>query len=83
MKNLFSISEKTYIHQSYPLMTTALTTHVVTHIAKTRTDYSGVISGIEIPCTANMVEAIRQAKTDGASYIQLPNVMKPTENAWE
>lgn len=45
-------------------MTTALTTHVVTHIAKTRTDYSGVISGIEIPCTANMVEAIRQAKTE-------------------
>lgn len=64
-------------------MTTALTTHTVTHIAKTRTDYSGVISGIEIPCTANMVEAIRQAKSEWASYIQLPNVMRPTENAWE
>jgi hypothetical protein len=30
-----------------------------------------------------MVTSIRQAKTDGASYIQLPNVMRPTENAWE
>lgn len=64
-------------------MTTAITTHIVTHIAKTRTDYHGVISGIEIPCTANMVEAIRQAKSEWASFIQLPNVMNPYENAWE
>jgi hypothetical protein len=64
-------------------MPIALVTHTVTHIAKTRTDYSGVIVGIEIPCTANMVEAIRKAKSEWASYLQLPNVMRPTNMVWE